>query len=201
MIDASSSTPSAAVLAVSIPNLSAARPDAMAVSLQRASAGTTGVDPIAPTTSAIQSSGVRYHAGAYDDQERPMEQAPHDEIPARAVPQSAEEEHRHEIAVHPTRADAIAAERHVQIVAKPRRQRDVPPAPEFLHGACDVRPAEVLREPEPKHPAQADRHVRVAGEIEVNLKRVANDAEPRERGRELVRRHRKDLVRRFGDDV
>ncbi len=42
-----------------------------------------------------------------------------------------------------------------------------------------VRPVEVLREPEAEHPRQADRHVAVAGEVEVDLDRVRQRADPR----------------------
>ena len=51
----------------------------------------------------------------------------------------------------------------------------------------DVRPAEVLRKAEAEHPAEPDRHVGVAGEVEVDLQRVADDAEPRVGGRQLAR--------------
>ena len=113
------------------------------------------------------------------DEERPVVQAPDDEVPARAVPQTAQEEHQDEVAVHPSRADAVAAERDVQVIAEPRRERDVPAAPELLDGVGDVRPPEVLGEPEAEHPPEADRHVGVARKIEVDLQRVADDPEPR----------------------
>ena len=130
-----------------------------------------------------------------------MPQAPDDEVPARAVPETAQEEHRDQIAVPARRADAIAAERDVEVIAEPRRQRDVPPAPELLDAVGDVRPAEIFREAEAEHPSEADRHVGVAGEIEIDLQRVADNAEPGVGGRELRQRHGEDLVRRACDDV
>ena len=120
---------------------------------------------------------------ALDDQERAVQQAPDHEVPARAVPQAAEEEHRDQVAVHPRRRHAVAAERDVEVVAEPGRQRDVPAPPELLHRVGDVRLAEVLREAEAEHPAEPDRHVRVAGEVEVDLQRVADDPEPGVAGR------------------
>ena len=75
--------------------------------------------------------------------------------------------------------DAVAAERDVEVVAEPGRQRHVPAAPELLHRVGDVGPAEVLREAEAEHPAEADRHVGVAGEVEVDLQRVADDRRAR----------------------
>ena len=122
----------------------------------------------------------------FEHQERAVEQAPDDEVPAGAVPEAAEEEHRDEVAVGLPRRHAVAAERHVEVVAEPRRQRHVPAAPELLDGVGDVRPAEVLRKAEAEHAPEADRHVGVAGEIEIDLQRVADDAEPRVAGRSVA---------------
>ena len=47
-----------------------------------------------------------------------------------------------------------------------------------------VRRIEIERQLDPEHPRQADRHVRIAGEVEVQLKRVGERAAP---GREQVR--------------
>src|SRR5262249_24888355 len=83
----------------------------------------------------------------------------------------------------------------------PGRERSVPAPPELLYRRGDVRPPEVLRETEPEHPAEADGHVRVAREIEVDLNRVADDAGPRVRGGQLGERQREDLIGRTGNDV
>ena len=85
--------------------------------------------------------------------------------------------------VHAPRRHAVAAERDVEVVAEPGRQRDVPAPPELGEALRDVRVVEVLEEAEPEHPAEPDRHVRVAGEVEVDLERVAERAEPGERRR------------------
>ena len=58
----------------------------------------------------------------------------------------------------------------------------MPAAPELAHGLRDVGEVEVLEELEAEHLAEPDRHVRVAREVEVDLQRVADDAEPGERG-------------------
>ena len=52
-----------------------------------------------------------------------------------------------------------------------------------------------------EHPPEADGHVRVAGEIEVDLQRVADHREPRVRGIELAGRRAEDLVGRDRNDV
>src|SRR5690606_22181186 len=53
--------------------------------------------------------------------------APQHEGPGRAVPQAAEHHREHQIRVGPTRTEAIASQRDVQVVAQPGRERDVPP--------------------------------------------------------------------------
>src|SRR6266850_8256669 len=130
---------------------------------------------------------------AFDDEKRAVPEAPEDEVPARAVPETAQKEDGDEIAVPPRRADAVSTERDIEVVTEPGRQRDVPPSPEVGDGRRDVGPPEVLGEPKPEHPAEADRHVRVAGEIEIDLQRVADEAEPRVRGRQFAERHAEDL--------
>ena len=81
----------------------------------------------------------------------------------------------------------VAAERDVHIVAEPGGQRDVPAAPELGDRLADVRIVEVFEKLEAEHFAETDRHIRVAGEIEVNLQRVANRAHPRTGGGQLAR--------------
>ena len=127
-----------------------------------------------PQRSPHLSNGVA-EAHALENEKCPVEQTPDDEIPARAVPETAEKEHGDKVAIHARGRDPVAAERHVQIIAEPRRQRDVPSAPELLHALGDIRPPEILRKAEAEHASQTNRHVGVAGEIEVDLQRVAAD--------------------------
>ena len=63
----------------------------------------------------------------------------------------------------------------------------MPAAPELGDRLADVRIVEVFEELETEHLAETDRHIRVAGEIEVNLQRVANRAHPRTGGGQLAR--------------
>ncbi len=78
----------------------------------------------------------------------------------------------------PHGALAIAPERNVKIVAQERTQRDVPAPPEVRDALGLVRRIEILQELEADHPAQADGHVGITGEIEVDLERVSQRAEP-----------------------
>ena len=63
----------------------------------------------------------------------------------------------------------------------------MPAAPELGDRLADVRVVEVFEERKAEHLAEANRHIRVAGEIEVNLQRIANRTHPRTGGRQLVR--------------
>ena len=75
----------------------------------------------------------------------------------------------------------------------------MPAPPELGDGLRYVRIVEVLQEVEPEHLAEADRHVGVAGEVEVYLERVRGGPEPRKRHRRRVRGERP--VRHLGHDV
>ncbi len=75
-------------------------------------------------------------------------------------------------------AMAVAAEWFVEIVADPGRQRDVPSPPELGERAGNIGRIEILPQPEAEHAGEPDRHVGVAGKIEIDLHRKAGEAEP-----------------------
>ena len=54
----------------------------------------------------------------------------------------------------------------------------MPPTPEFRNRLSCIGIAKILWKLESEHPTKPDGHIRVAGEIEVNLQRVAGQAEP-----------------------
>ena len=111
-------------------------------------------DPPHPARSTMSSSAV--------------ERAPEDEGPARPC-HSPQSRNTTEVQVGPPRARAVPAQRQVQVVPEPAGERDVPAPPELGDRPRDVRVVEVLQEVEAEHPCQADGHVRVAGEVEVDL--------------------------------
>ena len=127
---------------------------------------------------------------------RPVDRAPGDERPAGAVPEPADEHGQHEVAVREERAAAVSAERDVEVVAQPARQRHVPAAPEIGDRGRRVGGVEVLREREPEQERDPDRHVRVAEEVGVDLDGVGVDPHEHLERRVLVR-CAEDLV----DDV
>ena len=55
----------------------------------------------------------------------------------------------------------------------------MPALPKLYHRAGNIGVVEVLQEVEAEHLPQADGHVAVAGEIEIDLERVGRDAQPR----------------------
>ena len=61
----------------------------------------------------------------------------------------------------------------------------MPPAPEIRNAGCLVGVVKVFREVEAQHLAQADGHIGVAGEIEINLEGVCQNADPGSAGGKL----------------
>ena len=126
--------------------------------------------------------------------------APNDEDPVRAVPQSTQQHRDHEVSVrHETRA-SIATERDVDVVAKKRRERDVPAPPEIREVRRLVRRVEVLGQAQPEQIAEADRHVAVARKVEIQLIRIAQHAQPRAQRRQL-RVSRQRRIDHGGDGI
>ena len=112
-----------------------------------------------------------------DDETHAVDATPHHERPRRAVPQAADQHREHEVAVRVPPTAAVAAERDVEVVAQPARQRHVPAPPEVLQAQGDVRRVEVRREADAEEQRDADGDVGVAAEVGVDLERVAVDGE------------------------
>src|SRR5206468_10996342 len=96
--------------------------------------------------------------------------APANEIPARPIPQAAPRHRQHEIAIRRRRAAAVPAQGNVKLIAQPTGERDVPAAPELADARSQIRPPKVHRKMKSEQLRHPDRHVSVAGEIEVDLK-------------------------------
>src|SRR5437588_1622473 len=84
----------------------------------------------------------------FERQEQSMPQAPDDEIPAGAMPCTGEEKYDPQVSDSLPGAKAIAAERDVDVVAKPRRQGHVPASPEVLDRNRRVGMIEIFRKAE-----------------------------------------------------
>ncbi len=95
--------------------------------------------------------------------------APGDEGPVGPVPESADQEDDEGVADDLGLRAAAAAQGDVHIVPEPGGEGDVPSAPELGDVAAEVGNVEVLHRPDAEQLARADGHVRVAGEVAVNL--------------------------------
>ena len=148
----------------------------------------------------------RGQAGRRRAPERPFQRdggavprPPEQQRPAPAVPdrdQQEQQEQRKRRLRLPSRGPArFRPQRKPQVDVEPGRQGHRPAPPEAVQAVRRVRPLEVFRQPEPEHASQAESHVGVAGQREVDLQREAGEAEPRVRRVERVRRHRE---RRLG---
>jgi len=129
--------------------------------------------------------------------------APEHEVPARPVPQAAEQHGQEEVQVGAGGAATVAAERDVEVVAQPGRQGDVPALPELARTRRQVGPVEVLRQPDSEEARESDGHVAVAREVEVDLVGVGVDAEQQDRRRDLGRRFEaaiREGPQRVGED-
>src|SRR5258708_2915971 len=111
-----------------------------------------------------------------------VQQPPDEKRPVRAMPQSAKTHHNVEVTDRAQRPSPAAAKRDVEIVAEPRRERDVPPAPEIAKSDGNVGHAKVLGDREAQQPRCSDGYVRVAGEVEVDLERECVRAHPQLEG-------------------
>src|SRR6185369_14413995 len=116
-----------------------------------------------------------------DDEEEPMPQPPDDEGPGGAMPEAAKKEDDDQIAIGLEGAFAIAPQRDVDIVAKPLRQRDMPAPPEFGDRLADIGIVEIPGEMQPQRPCEADRHQRIAAEVEIELQTIGDGPDPGDR--------------------
>ena len=140
-------------------------------------------------------------------------EAPDHEGPVRPVPQPADRHGRNEVPQLGPLAATVAAQRDVDVVAQPARQRHVPAPPEVLDRGRRVGLVEVVGEADAHQQGDADRHVGVAGEVGVDLHRVGDRGDRElevgrltrrrenrvdDRGGQVVRDH--DLLEHSPDD-
>ena len=98
-----------------------------------------------------------------------VQTAPDEVGQPRAVPQAADEEGYNQVSVLARLAAPAAAQRNIDVIPQPLRQADVPPRPDVLDRVGKERLAEVFRQVQAQHLADAQHNVGVAGEIGVEL--------------------------------
>src|SRR5437867_740217 len=106
---------------------------------------------------------------AVADEKRAVERSPKHEVPGRAVPKAAEHHRQEQVAIGLDAPPAVAAERDVEVIAEPGRQRDVPAKPEVAGVQREVRQLEIYHELESHELRNAARDVGVAREVAVDL--------------------------------
>lgn len=109
---------------------------------------------------------------ALEDQQYAIGKAPDHEGPVRAVPDTAHGEDNQCVDGPARYGNTVATEWDVKVVAKPRRQRDVPPSPKFLHAARQIRRFEVVNQREAHRQGAAERNGGITEKVAVNLERV-----------------------------
>ena len=103
------------------------------------------------------------------------------------MPEAGEQPHDGNIPKLHRKPPAVAAQRDVHIVAEPRAHGDVPPPPEIRNALRAVGVVEVFKEVKAEQLPEADRHIRIAGKVEIDLKREGKDPEPRGDDRQVAR--------------
>ena len=124
-----------------------------------------------------------------DGQQHKIVQAPADKVPVGAVPDAGQRPDHQHVEQLPGQPAAVAAQRDVDVIPEPGRQRDVPPPPKLGDAGGNVRQVKVGGAVKAHHPAQAVAHLRVAGKIKVQLERVSQDAQPGQRRRDIGKAH------------
>src|ERR1700749_2319928 len=98
-----------------------------------------------------------------------MEGAPAHERAARAVPETTQRKSDGCIAIFIPGPVATLWEGEVEIIAKPTRKRNMPSSPEIEGGDGEIRHVEILGQVYADDFRNPDSHVRVAGEIAIDL--------------------------------
>ena len=106
-------------------------------------------------------------------QSHAVKQSPQHKVERRTVPQSAEQHGDDEVDVAAHAAFAVAAERYIQVVLEPRRQRDVPTAPEVGNRRSLIGAVEVDVKSKSQKQRQTYGHIAIAREVAVDLQSIA----------------------------
>lgn len=100
--------------------------------------------------------------------------SPCDESPVGAMPEPTQQENDKRVTDHLCLRAAAAAQRDIDVIAEPSRQRNVPSAPELGNVAAEIRHVEVAHQPDAEQLRSADGDVGISGEIAVNLESEQN---------------------------
>src|ERR1700751_937343 len=107
-----------------------------------------------------------------------METAPAHESPAPPMPETAPQKSDGCIAIFIPGPVATLWEGEIEIIAQPTRKRNMPSSPEIDGGASEIGHVEILGQVYADDFRNSDGHVRVAGEIAIDLQRISNHSAP-----------------------
>ncbi len=108
-----------------------------------------------------------------------MKRAPRDKGPIRPMPKSGDEKDDKRVANLLYGATPTAAQRDIEIIAKPCRERNMPTPPKFGNVACEIRVRKVAHERNPEKASAPNRDIAVAREVSIDLEGEANHACPK----------------------
>ena len=87
------------------------------------------------------------------------------------MPKACEQPYDQDVADLLWKALAVTAQGNIDVLLEPAAQGNMPTPPKLRNAFRDIGIIKVLKEVKAKHPPQADRHIRIAGKIEINLER------------------------------
>ena len=100
---------------------------------------------------------------------QPVQRPPDYKGPVGAMPEAADHEHEKRVQSCPPRAEPVAAQRNIEVLAEPSGEGDMPPAPEILDVRGEVGIGEVPRHVQREQPGASDSDIRIAAEVTVDL--------------------------------
>ena len=92
------------------------------------------------------------------------------------MPKAAGQKGHKQIKAVPEFGASASAQRNINIVPEPCRQRDVPSAPKLLDRGREIRTFEVCHQVDAKQLRRTDGNIRIAGEIAIYLHRKEQDS-------------------------
>ena len=138
-----------------------------------------GIDPAENTAEDILLKPFdRNNPAALKAGEQSVAETPENKGPVRTVPESRAEEDNEPVQRGAGTTLPVSSERIIQVLPEPGGQGDMPLPPEVTDGRRGIGKEKVLLDRKAEHAAHANGHVAVAGEIKVDLQRVADSTEP-----------------------
>ena len=94
------------------------------------------------------------------------------------MPEPPQQHHDGQINVCAPHPFSVAPEGNIEVIPQPGGKRNVPSSPELGDGLRQVRGIEVFRKNESQHQPEADGHIGIGAEIEVDLKGIGSETIP-----------------------